>query len=65
MVELASSASGQTRRFDCVPVTSGLHPTPDMALHRNKRREVPQPDVVPLFELFDVGLQITCAVAGE
>jgi hypothetical protein len=27
-----------------VPVASGLHPTPDMALHRNNRRDVPTTD---------------------
>jgi hypothetical protein len=31
----ARSASGQLRHFGCVPVTSGLPPTPDMPLHGN------------------------------
>jgi hypothetical protein len=30
-----------SRQFGCLPVTSSLPPTPDMALHRNKRRDVP------------------------
>jgi hypothetical protein len=29
------SVPGQSRHFGDVPVTSGLSPTPDMALHRN------------------------------
>jgi hypothetical protein len=27
--------SGQSRHFGRVPVTSDLHPTPDMSVHRN------------------------------
>jgi hypothetical protein len=30
-----SRSQGQSRRFGALPVTSGLSPTPDMALHRN------------------------------
>jgi hypothetical protein len=30
------SQLGQKRHFGRVPVTSGVHPTPDMSLHRNK-----------------------------
>ena len=40
----AFDSIGQSRHFRCVPVASGLHPTPDMALHRNNRRYVPFPD---------------------
>jgi hypothetical protein len=30
-----SHSLGQSRHFGCVPVTSGLHPAPDMSLRRN------------------------------
>jgi hypothetical protein len=41
------SASGQSRRFDCEPITSDLHRTPDMPPRRNNWRYVPKsgPDV--------------------
>jgi hypothetical protein len=38
------SVRGHSRRFGYVPVTSGLLPTPDMAL-RNNRRYVPIDDI--------------------
>jgi hypothetical protein len=34
------SVEGQKRRFDNLPVTSGLPPTSDMSLHRTEWREV-------------------------
>ena len=43
---LACRQWGQSRRFGCVPVTSGLQPTPDMSLRRNNRRYVLDSDIV-------------------
>jgi hypothetical protein len=31
----ATDVSCGSRPFGCAPITSGLHPTADMALHRN------------------------------
>ena len=39
------SGLGHSRQFGDVSVTSGLPPTPDMALHRTKRRYVPKGDI--------------------
>jgi hypothetical protein len=39
------SQMGQTRHFGCVPITSGLPATSDVALNRNNRRYVPPPDM--------------------
>jgi hypothetical protein len=40
----AMSVRGQKRRFGHVPVTSGLHPTSDVSLHRDNCRDVPTGD---------------------
>jgi phosphohistidine phosphatase SixA len=50
---------GQLRHFGYVPVTSGLSPTPDMALHRNSQPYVatgdipyhPQTELIPTTEI--------------
>jgi hypothetical protein len=39
------SGTGQTRRFDYRPATSGVPPTPDISLHRAHCRDVPLPDL--------------------
>jgi hypothetical protein len=39
------SASDQSRRFGREPVTSGLHPTPEMSSRRNNWRDVPKSDL--------------------
>jgi hypothetical protein len=38
-------AEGQFQRFECVPVTSAFHPTPDMSLHCANGRDGPLPEV--------------------
>jgi len=39
------SQLGQKRRFVRVPITSGVHPTPDISLHRMNWRFVPKADM--------------------
>jgi hypothetical protein len=36
---------GQLRRFGCVPITSGLPPTPDILSARRHVSNVPNPDI--------------------
>ena len=43
------SVSGQSRRFDCVPPTSALPPSTDIAIATRQVRKVPQPDILRLW----------------
>ena len=45
---MPTSEMGQKRHFGRVPITSGVHPTPDMPLNRNYLRFVPKHKVAAI-----------------